>query len=74
MVKFSITHKLKTVGEINSVRDQILDHIPENVLFSQSKSEVCGFVLNQFDFPEEKINMNNTKSLEEGCKTVMAFI
>lgn len=74
MTKYSITKELKTIGEIHDISGQILKDIPENILFSKSKEELCFYVLNKFDFPDEKINVSDFESLEVGCKTIMRLM
>lgn len=74
MTKFSITKELKTIGEIHDISGQILKYIPENILFSKSKEELCYYVLNKFDFPDGTIKLNNFESLEQGCKTIMKLM
>jgi hypothetical protein len=74
MAKFSLTKELKTIGEIHDVSRQIFDTMPDNVLFSKSKEELCFNVLNEFDFPTGTINVSDIASLEQGCKTIMALM
>lgn len=74
MIKFSITNELKTVGEIHKVSSEILQVIPENILFSKSKAELCEYVLNQFDFPEDSIKVSDVSGLEQGCKTILLLM
>lgn len=74
MAKISLTKELKTIGEIHDVSRQILDIMPDNVLFSKSKEELCFNVLNEFDFPTGTIKVSDIASLEQGCKTIMALM
>jgi hypothetical protein len=73
-MKFSITQELKTMGDIYAVRNKILDGIPETILFTKSKEELCFYVLNEFDFPTGIINKSDINSLENGCKTILALM
>lgn len=74
MAKISITTELKTYGEIHAVSGEILKGMPENVLYTKSKEELCFYVLNEFDFPAGTIKLNDTVSLEAGCKTILALM
>lgn len=74
MTKFSITKELKTNREIQDIREKILKDIPENILFSKSREELCSYVLNKFDFPDGTINLNDFESLKQGCKTIMKLM
>lgn len=74
MSKISITEKLESIGEIYSVRDKILESMPEPILFIKSKEELCFYVLNEFDFPVGTIQLNNAASLEAGCITILDLI
>lgn len=74
MAKFSITTELKTYGEIHAISGEILKGIPENILFTKSQTELCFYVLNEFDFPAGTIKLNDAVSLETGCKTILALM
>lgn len=74
MTKFSITKEIKTVGEIHAISREILNTIPENILFSKSKEELCTYLLNEFDFPIGTINKSDIISIENGCKTILKLM
>lgn len=74
MSKFSLTKNINTVGELQKVQEEILNRMPEEILFTKSKEEICGYILNEFDFPVSTINIMNSSSLEEGCKTILGLI
>ncbi|MFZ1635173.1 MAG: hypothetical protein WAT43_14915, partial [Chitinophagales bacterium] len=71
MLKFSIKNELKIRGDIIDASDKIMKKMPESILFSKSKEELCFFILNEFDFPEGTINKINFSSLETGCKFIL---
>ena len=74
MTKFSTTKELKTIGEIYAVGNEILNDMPEAVLYNKSREELCHYVLNQFDFPPESLQTTNIDSIEDGCKTILALM
>jgi hypothetical protein len=74
MKKYSITQKLKTIGEIFIIRDEIFEEIPENILFAKSTEELCAYVLNKFDFPEGTISISDFLSIDQGCKVILELM
>jgi len=74
MSQFSITKELKTVGEIHAITTQLLSSIPEKILFTKSKEELCAYILNQFNFPDNTIDVNNSAGLEEKCTIILSLM
>ncbi|WP_281631530.1 hypothetical protein [Flavobacterium luteolum] len=74
MAKFSITKELKTIGEINTIAEKILKKIPEDLLFTKSKEELCAFILNEFDFPGKPLKKSDITKIEKGCTSILLLM
>lgn len=48
--------------------------IPEHILYSQDKKELCAYVLGEFDFAPDEICQSDPESLEIGCKKILLLM